>query len=84
MPDLSPEKLLELVTVEESVFVWMAVHGNLSLALRHPDNRGASRGYVQDFARKLGRLLVEKGVLTAAELAEAEALEQVERARQLR
>jgi hypothetical protein len=41
MPDLSPEKLLELVTVEESVFVWMAVHGNLCLALRNPGNRGA-------------------------------------------
>jgi hypothetical protein len=82
MPNLSPEELLQLQTVEESLFVWMAVHGYLCLGLRHPGAQGSSRAYVEDFARKLGRILVERGILTGAELAEAERLEHIERARQ--
>ena len=81
--DISPDKLLELVVVEESLFVWMAIHGNLCLALRHPENRGLSARYMEDFVRKLGRLLVEKGVMTQAELDQAWALELQERTRQL-
>lgn len=78
MPDLSPDKLLELVLVEESLFVWMAIHGNLCLALRHPANRGASRHYIESFCTKLGQLLIEKGVFTAEEIAAAQVLEQEE------
>jgi hypothetical protein len=78
VPALSPDKLLELVLVEESLFVWMAIHGNLCLALRHPANRGASRHYIESFVHKLGQLLIEKGVFTAEEIATAQVLEQEE------
>jgi hypothetical protein len=58
---------------------WMAVHGNLCLALRHPANSGPSRKLIENFVRQLGENLVENGVLTAAELAEVQRTEQLPR-----
>jgi hypothetical protein len=54
---------------------WMAVHGNLCLALRHPANDGLSRDLVRQFRDRLGRMLVEAGMLTREQLLEATALE---------
>lgn len=62
-------------TVVASGLVWMAVHGNLCLALRHRSNVGPSRALVERFVRALGDKLVENGVLTADELAQAQRLE---------
>ncbi len=60
--------------------IWMAIHGNLCLALRHAGNRGSSRAMVERFVRALGDNLVENGVLTAEELAQAQRVE-IEEAR---
>ena len=50
--------------VEAPAIVWLSVIGNLQLALRHPENVGASRQMVEEFARALlGKLFLE-GVLT--------------------
>lgn len=54
---------------------WLAVHGNLCLALRHPANRGPSRSFVVEFTRSLGRMLVTWGVITEEELKAVEHLE---------
>jgi len=55
--------------------IWMAVHGNLCLALRHPSNTGPSRQIVIRFVRALGHRLVTHGVLTAEELRVAQRVE---------
>lgn len=58
-------------TVEAQALTWMAVHGNLCLALRHPDNRGASRERMITIIKDLGKLLVDSGFMTQAEMADA-------------
>lgn len=64
------------VSVRAELWVWMAVHGNLCLALRHPQNTGPSRVHgIEGFVCHLGKLLVEHGILTAEELAQAENFE---------
>jgi len=62
---------------------WLAVHGNLCLALRHPENRGASRRYVVDFVKGLGKMLVAAGVMTEAQMKAAWRLEVEEGSRDL-
>jgi hypothetical protein len=66
---------LETAAVEESLFVWMAIHGNLCLALRHPENQGLSRSYTVAFVEKIGRLLVDRGLLTQEQLDHAQQVE---------
>ena len=44
----------DLATVEADLVSWMAVHGQLLLALRHPQNIGASAQLVSDFCEKIG------------------------------
>lgn len=63
------------VPVTAAGIVWMAVHGNLCLALRHPSNTGPSRLLVQDFVGQLGQHLVAVGILTPSELAEVQRVE---------
>src|SRR5207302_318033 len=41
---------------------WLAAHGNLLLALRHPQNIGASRELMLELVERLGQALVEWGV----------------------
>lgn len=60
------------LTIAAPGLTWMSVHGNLCLALRHPLNRGASRDLVERFLLELGGKLVDAGVLTPEELAQAE------------
>lgn len=69
-------KMLDTVRIEETFYVWLTIHGNLCLALRHPMNSGPSRDYLIPFVDKLGRLLVEHGLLTAQELELAQRVEQ--------
>lgn len=56
------------LSIESSGLVWMAVHGAISLALRHPAYSGPSRQLLLCFVRQLGITLVDCGVLTAEEL----------------
>jgi len=67
--------LLRPHAVEASGLLWMAIHGNLCLALRHPSNVGESRDLVVDFVKRLGRLLVEWSVLTEEQLRYTERVE---------
>lgn len=69
MPTMRGDELLKTrKTVEADLLTWMAIHGNLSLALRHPQNKGPSRAYVAAFVKSLGQWLVEQNVLTQEEL----------------
>jgi len=65
-------------SVEVNGLMWIAIHGNLQLALRHPHNTGPSRTLVLAFVLELGDRLVEWGVLTAEELQLSRLMEQVE------
>ena len=67
-----------LVKVEATAFEWMTVHGNLCLALRHPQNRGPSREACMNIVRKLSKAIVESGLLTQQEMDQATALERQE------
>jgi hypothetical protein len=69
------EQALETAAVNETLFLWMAVHGYLCLALRNPVAQGDSRLFVEAFVEKIGRLLVERGLLTQPELDAAQQLE---------
>ena len=62
-------------SVTTNLLTWLAVHGNLCLALRHPANRGASRPHVLKFTKELGKQLVKWGVITQSQLEEAEKTE---------
>jgi len=70
MPNLDPQLWLQRVTLEGDLLTWLAVHGYLCLALRHPAMTGPSRHLVAAVVRQLGEVLVARGALTAAELAE--------------
>ena len=61
----------ESANVEASLLQWVAVHGFLSLGLRHIEGFAPSREAVLPFYERLGTLLVERGMLTQAELDEA-------------
>lgn len=43
---------------------WLAVHGNLLLALRHPENTGHGRQLVEDVVATLEGLFLDSGLLT--------------------
>lgn len=58
-----------------NLLTWLAVHGNLCLALRHPRNVGASRPFVVKFVKDLGKKLVEWGAITEEQLKYAERIE---------
>lgn len=65
---MNPAVALEKTKVEATLLDWMTVHGNLCLALRHPQNSGPSRATVVKMIHVLGKLLVDKGMLTQEEL----------------
>jgi hypothetical protein len=44
-------------TVKASLLTWITVHGNLCLALRHPQNRGPSREWAVGFTKAWARRL---------------------------
>lgn len=75
--DLAAHPLINFpLGVELPMHAWLAVHGNLLLALRHPANTGASRPLVEDLIGILEGAFLDSGILTEAQLAE---LHQVER-----
>jgi len=67
MPNLERSK--QIFTFSGHGIAWMAVHGNLQLALRHPRNTGPSREIMLEFVERLGMALVDWGILSEAELA---------------
>lgn len=73
---LTPEQLEEKkAQVEANLLTWITIHGNLCLALRHPQNRGPSRVYAVAFVKEIGRMLVEHGAITEEQLRKIEKLE---------
>lgn len=66
-------------SVTATLLQWMTVHGYLCLALRHPQVNGPSRALALDFVEQLSVLLVEGGIMTRDEMAEAHQVEMAER-----
>jgi hypothetical protein len=73
----TPEFWTQPVQLELSLLTAMAMHGNLCLALRHPQNNGHSRPVITAAIRALGDILVEAGALSAERVAEIEREEKV-------
>lgn len=48
---------------------WMVIHGQISLALRHPENKGPSRSYAELVLRQIERRFRELNVLDDQDLA---------------
>lgn len=61
--------------MKTEMVTWLAVHGNLCLALRHPGNTSNSRQRVVDFTLGLGKFLVDSGAITQEELDRAQKVE---------
>jgi hypothetical protein len=53
----------------------MAVHGNLTLALRHPGNQGPSTQVVKNFVEALEAVLVRVGILDQEDIDKGHAME---------
>lgn len=66
-----PEFWHREVTIKLDVLTLMAVHGNLLLALRHPQNIGESRHLVVEFVKQAGKQLVIIGAISIEQLIEA-------------
>lgn len=66
MDDINPDTgfWLKNINVETDVVSLLAVHGNLLLALRHPENTGLSRRYVVGFVKWAGECLVSIGAIS--------------------
>lgn len=54
--------------VELPMHTWLAVHGNLVLALRHPGNDGPSRTMIQDLVSLLEGVFLDTGLLTEGQV----------------
>lgn len=55
--------------IELPIYSWLAVHGNLLLALRRPENTGKARQLVEDVVAGLEGVFLDHGILTEAQLA---------------
>ena len=77
MPPVNPEFWRKEVTINLNVITLMAVHGNLLLALRHPQNIGESRDLVIDFCKQIGEELVLLGAMAPEQLKEAYTVESI-------
>ena len=60
--------MLEIPVVAPAL-TWLALIGNLQLALRHPMNVGASAPMVRQFAEQLLAKLCDEGVLSPTDAA---------------
>jgi hypothetical protein len=56
------------LAVELPLYVWLGVHGNLLLALRHPENDGKSRTMVDDVVALLEGAFLDAGLLTEVQV----------------
>jgi hypothetical protein len=71
------------IPLKANYLTLMAVHGALCLALRHPEFKGSVREIVVAFTQCLGKWLVDGGILSPEQLAEAQQLEASEGSRDL-
>lgn len=56
------------VTIDMSVLELLGLHGNLALALRHPENVGASRPLMLHLLARWTSILLREGALSHEEL----------------
>ncbi len=73
--NLDPDLLRERATVELPMITWLAIHGNLCLALRHPNNAGPSRLKIIEAIQVLSGIIIAAGVMTQQEMDEANKFE---------
>jgi len=84
-PDPRDRPWDDQVAIQAPLGVWLGIHGYLCLALRHPGvQTRPSHHLVQAFVDDLGDSLVESGMLTPDELAQARRVELEEIAEQAR
>jgi hypothetical protein len=67
---VNAEAAKRMAIVEAPVLHWLTAHGNICLALRHPNNAGASRSVALDLLAAIELVIRESGVLNAHELAQ--------------
>lgn len=79
MAPTNPQFWLREVLVKVNVLTLMAVHNNLLLALRHPQNTGEPRDIVLNFCKQVGEELVLLGALTPEQLEEMYIIEAKEK-----
>jgi hypothetical protein len=72
---LHPEKAKIPCQIEADLFTWMTVHGNLQLALRHPENVGPSRAVMENFVQSLEEILVRGGIIDQEDIDRGRTLE---------
>jgi hypothetical protein len=65
------EMATEIRQLNAPLLTWLAVHGNLCLALRHPANLGKSRERMVGLIRTISVLLVDSGFMTQEEMDQA-------------
>jgi hypothetical protein len=73
--NLDPDKLRERIAIEFSMIEVLSIHGNLCLALRHPQNAGAARQTALDIVAHLSKIIVHWGVMTQVEMDQATRME---------
>lgn len=69
-------KAMNRVDVNASLLDWLAVHGFLCLALRHPGPTDSTREIISRIVDRLATLVVDGGLLTREEMQEAHNVEQ--------
>ncbi len=70
-----PEFWKKKIKVDMDVITLLSIHGNLCLALRHPENTGESRKLIVSFVKQTGQYLVYLGVYTQDQLKQVERIE---------
>lgn len=79
MTSTNPQFWLREVLVKVNILTLMAVHNNLLLALRHPQNLGEPRDLVLKFAKEIGEELVLLGAIAPEQLQEMYMIEAKEK-----
>ena len=72
---MDESKLTDRVEIDARALDWLVVHGVMCLGLRHPHYGGSSRAAALEFVAKLGRILVDTGLLSEQELIEIQLTE---------
>jgi hypothetical protein len=63
------EKANVIIALESEAFTWFAIQANLSLALKHPQNRGESALFVMLARDRIREALLRAGFLSAEDVA---------------
>lgn len=63
MNELTTEDYEKIISMNFDALSWMAVLGNVILALRHPENTGASRALVLKIVKQMENNLMLFGIM---------------------